>query len=164
LTVGDNASALNRTVRLSFDADIRRATARDLAALGTWSGQVEGVFRPALEREDRLLLVATANGGFPIGHVLVNLGGVMSHLLVLNGFRGQGLGTGLITEAESLMVEAGCHSSSLEVEKSNVAARRLYERLGYSVTGESSAVWDEPDDESRLRPVEHLSWVMSKEL
>jgi len=87
---------------------------RDLAALGTWSGQVESTFRPALESDDRLLLVALANRGFPIGHALVHLEGHVSNVLVLGGFRDQGLGSALMESASGRDVRVpavGCKAS-----------------------------------------------------
>jgi hypothetical protein len=70
---------MTRTVRLEVDVDIRPAVAGDLPALATWSGQVEHVFRPALDASDRVALVALARGRFPIGHALVDLHGIISH-------------------------------------------------------------------------------------
>ena len=55
-------------MHLEVDVEIRAAIERDMPALATWSGQVEDVFRPALEASDRVVLVALARGGFPIGH------------------------------------------------------------------------------------------------
>jgi len=153
-----------KKVRLRVDAEVRRATKRDLPALGTWSGQVRDTFEPALERDDRVLLVALANGRFPIGHLLIDLGGVLSNLLVLGGFRDQGLGTSLIAEGERLLRERGVERSTLAVEKANDAAIRLYRRLGYVTEGESMEVWSEPLPDGKMQPVEHPSWVMRKAL
>lgn len=153
-----------RTVHLEVDVDIRPAVARDLPALRTWSGQVDPVFRPALESSDRLLLVALANGRFPIGHVLIDLSGIVSHLLVLAGFRDQGLGTALMAEAESAIRAHGAGHATLMVEKTNEAAIRLYDRLGYKQIAESTPSWEDPMPDGTLRAVGHPSWVMRKEL
>jgi GNAT superfamily N-acetyltransferase len=155
---GENAC----TMRLALDVDIRPATTHDLPALATWSSQVEQVFRPALELEDRVLLVAHANGRFPIGHVLVDRRGIISHLLVLAGFRGQGLGSALLDEAEALLRDTG--HATLMVEKVNEGAIRLYERRGYVRTGDAVETWPEPMPDRTMQPVDHPSWVMRKEL
>ncbi len=149
-------------MRLAVDVDIRPASVHDLGALATWSGQVENAFRPAVESSEQVLLVAHANGRFPIGHVVVDLRGIISHLLVLAGFRDQGLGSALMDEAEALLRPVG--HASLMVEKTNDAAIRLYERRGYARTGESVETWQELSDNGRLEPVDHPSWVMRKEL
>src|SRR5438094_10449674 len=106
---------MTRKVRLSVDAELRRATERDLPALSTWSGHVKDTFAPAVTSGDRVLLVATANGRFPIGHLLVELtGGVLSHLLVLRGFRDERLGTALIVEGERVFLERGVTHATLD--------------------------------------------------
>ena len=135
-----------------------------MPALATWSGQVQEVFRPALEASDRVVLIALARGRFPIGHALVDLHGIVSHLLVLAGFRDQGLGTAFIEEAERLIKEAGVGHAALEVEKANEAAIRLYERLGYRTIGETSVQWNDLMPDGTLQQVDHPSWVMRKEL
>ncbi|TMD17470.1 MAG: GNAT family N-acetyltransferase [Chloroflexi bacterium] len=155
---------MSRTVRLSVDAEIRPATLRDLPSLATWSGQVNAVFGPALERDDRVLLVALANGRFPIGHALIDLSGIISHLLVLGGFRDQGLGAALIDEGEKVLREAGVIRSTLMVEKANDGAIRLYERLGYTRSGETAETWPDPMPDGTVQPVAHPSWVMQKQL
>jgi len=155
---------VSRTVHLEVDVEIRQAVDRDMPALATWSGQVQEVFRPALEASDRVVLIALARGRFPIGHALVDLHGIVSHLLVLAGFRDQGLGTAFIEEAERLIKEAGVGHAALEVEKANEAAIRLYERLGYRTIGETSVQWNDLMPDGTLQQVDHPSWVMRKEL
>jgi ribosomal protein S18 acetylase RimI-like enzyme len=49
-------------------------------------------------------------------------------------FRNQGLGTALLGEMEVQAQEAGCRSLCLDVSYKNVAARALFQRLGYQVT------------------------------
>lgn len=95
------------SLRVEVHVEIRRATPADLRTLATWSSNVENAFKPALESGRGLLLVASADGRFPIGHLLVSLAtaqsdstGVISHLLVLGGFRGKGIGSALMNEGE----------------------------------------------------------------
>ena len=95
---------------------------------------------------------------------LVDLHGTISHVLVLAGFRDQGLGTALVEESERLIHEAGAGHSTLEVEKVNEAAIRLYKRLGYLTTGETSVRWDDLLSDGTVQPVDHPSWIMSKNL
>lgn len=166
---GERAS-VDRSVGLTVNAVIRRGTQADLAALATWSSAVEDVYRPALKAGDHVVLIAAANGQFPIGHMLVRIpgdpdaAGVLSHLMVLAGFRGQGLGTAFLEEGERLLREAGAVESQLSVEKRNTDAERLYKRLGYRVSGETIETWPEPMSDGTVRPVDHPSWVMRKKL
>lgn len=52
---------------------------------------------------------------------------------VAEQYRGNGIGTRLIREAEAYAKEIGIRSIVFHVEKSNLSALRLYERLGYTV-------------------------------
>ncbi|MCL1895311.1 MAG: GNAT family N-acetyltransferase [Clostridiales bacterium] len=55
---------------------------------------------------------------------------------VLPDYRGQGVGTGLLTHLFGLLRERGCRQTSLSVHKLNAAAR-LYLRMGYEVFREN---------------------------
>ena len=158
------ASAVPRSVPLELSVDIRPAKATDLPALSTWSGPAPTVFAPALDSDDRVLLIAVANGRYPIGHVLVDLTGIVSHLMVLAGFRDQGLGTALMSEAERAVAARGGGHVTLKVEKANTAAIRLYDRLGYQRVGESIDTWDDLTADGAVQAIDHPSWVMRKEL
>ena len=57
----------------------------------------------------------------------------LDDLSVTERYRGRGIGTRLIREAEAYAKELGIGSIIFHVEKSNVSAFRLYERLGYTV-------------------------------
>ena len=166
---GERASG-DRSVGLTVTAVIRRGTQDDLVALASWSSAVDDVYRPALKAGDHVVLIATANGRFPIGHMLVRIpgdsdtAGVLSHLMVLAGFRSQGLGTAFLEEGERLLREAGAGESQLSVEKSNTDAERLYERLGYRISGETIETWPAPMSDGTVRPVDHPSWVMRQKL
>lgn len=50
-------------------------------------------------------------------------------------FRDRGLGTELMIAAEAVIRQHARAASELTVERTNTAARRFYERLGYRVTG-----------------------------
>ena len=57
----------------------------------------------------------------------------LDDLSVTERYRGRGIGTRLIREAEAYAKEQGIGSILFHVEKSNVSAFRLYERLGFAV-------------------------------
>jgi ribosomal protein S18 acetylase RimI-like enzyme len=67
-------------------------------------------------------------------------------------------------EQHHQLSEAGLSKSQLAVEKRNLDAIRLYERLRYEVCGESVDTWPEPAADGRVLPVDHPSWVMRKTL
>ena len=61
--------------------------------------------------------------------------GRIASVSVLEEYRNQGLGRRLMTEAETIMEEAGAESVSLEVAVKNEAAISLYKSMGYAITG-----------------------------
>ncbi|HKW06362.1 MAG TPA: GNAT family N-acetyltransferase [Candidatus Dormibacteraeota bacterium] len=161
---------MDRPVEINMVVHIRRAGEADLASLSTWSSAVNDAFRPAIAAGGHTVLVGRANDRFPIAQMLVTFTsadkevGVLSHLVVLGGFRGQGIGSALLEEGHRLLKEAGRSMSQLAVEKDNVEAIRLYGRAGYEICGESVETWPEPTPDGRVSPVDHPSWVMRKTL
>ncbi|MBR6069591.1 MAG: GNAT family N-acetyltransferase [Ruminococcus sp.] len=71
----------------------------------------------------------------------------LDDLSVTEAFRGMGIGTKLIKFAERYAADSSVSSAALHVERTNTAARYLYQRLGYAVTDE---------DESRLKMTKHI--------
>lgn len=59
----------------------------------------------------------------------------ITHMQVAAAARGQGVGTRLVETAEAMAKAAGLDRVAIGVSVDNVAARRLYERLGYAPTG-----------------------------
>ena len=56
-------------------------------------------------------------------------------IAVLEEARGRGFGTALMTAAENWAVERGARLVVLDTSARNTDAVRLYERLGYEVSG-----------------------------
>ncbi|MDD3449241.1 MAG: GNAT family N-acetyltransferase [Gammaproteobacteria bacterium] len=56
------------------------------------------------------------------------------------GYRGRGVGTGLLGGVDRLARAAGCSLASIEVFEQNQGALRLYERLGYRVVERRAVV------------------------
>jgi ribosomal protein S18 acetylase RimI-like enzyme len=74
------------------------------------------------------------DGGEPVGSVTVDRSGPRLHLVdlaVLSGHRGQGIATAVLEE-----LLASADHVTLTVWALNTAARRLYERHGFSVVAE----------------------------
>lgn len=57
----------------------------------------------------------------------------LDDLSVTKEYRNNGIGTELISKAEMYANNINIHNICLHVEKSNIAAFRLYERLGYKI-------------------------------
>ena len=95
------------------------------------------------------IYAAEANGEV-VGYISVELHPdfvYIDDISVTESFRGMGIGTKLIALAEQYAAERNVSSSVLHVERTNVAARYLYQRLGYTVTD---------DEDSRFRMAKHI--------
>jgi ribosomal-protein-alanine N-acetyltransferase len=76
--------------------------------------------------------------GFIIGRISVEEEGLAGHILtldVLPAQRGRGIGRRLLHELESIFAQKNISESYLEAREDNVAALRLYERMGYEKIG-----------------------------
>lgn len=154
----------------------RYATRADLPKL-EWYGQYShfrNIFLRTFQDQvlgRRFMLLADSNN-FPIGHVFVLLDhkeqerrrAYMYSLRVMEMFRDLGIGTRLILESEQVIRERHFEWASIGVAKTNVGARRLYERLGYRVFREDEGRWNYIDHEGRTRHVHEPCWLLEKHL
>ena len=148
--------------------DVRTATPTDLSAMVATFGQ-EWFFRDRLVRQELghgELFVAWV-GATAVGNVYLwrekaherpvreRLGWTptVNHLEVDPPWRNRGIGSALVRAVESHAASLGYWRIGLGVSVDNPAARRLYERLGYSDWGHGhvESVWYEPgaDGESQ---------------
>ena len=77
-------------------------------------------------------------------------------------FQGWGVGTRLMDVAEADLLQRGYHRVSLNVGQTNEGARRLYERLGYRVSGTDPGRWSFVDDKGQRQEVHEPAWRMEK--
>lgn len=85
---------------------------------------------------------------------------------VLPQWRNQGIGTLLWNEAERIARRRGAAQVSLDVERANTEARRLYERLGYVIIQQHEHHWRSiaPFSGAILAAGTSDTWIMRKEL
>lgn len=90
-----------------------------------------------LANYNALSLVAKINSetvGFIIGMMHIERNSLVGHILtidVLPKYRRKGIAQRLLQEIEKIFAEKNVKACRLEVREDNVAALRLYERLGY---------------------------------
>jgi len=77
-------------------------------------------------------------------------------------YRGAGLGTRMMHVMEEDLIRRGFKWVTLNVGKTNYAARRLYSRLGYRVVAHEAGRWSYHDEKGILRNVEEPAWRMEK--
>ena len=74
----------------------------------------------------------------------------INNLAVAPSQRGRGAGTALLHEVLREGARLGARRATLEVRRSNEAARRLYERLGFSVAGVRQAYYTHPVEDALI--------------
>jgi ribosomal-protein-alanine N-acetyltransferase len=74
----------------------------------------------------------------------------IENVVVARGAQRLGIGTKLIRELLRRAQSAGATSVLLEVRESNLAARKLYEKLGFSEEGRRSNYYHEPREDAML--------------
>jgi len=74
----------------------------------------------------------------------------INNVAVAPAHRGRGAGTALIREVLSEGARMGARRATLEVRRSNEAARRLYERLGFTVTGIRRGYYTSPVEDALI--------------
>mgnify|MGYP000456889477 CR=1 FL=1 len=168
----------NFTVRV--DVQLRLAIRADLPKL-EWFGQYthyRTLFKRAYREQQegrRLMLVADCND-FPIGHVFIQLQSdenaiadgysraYLYSLRVMELFRGRGIGTRLLREAEAHVRSRGFHWTTIAVAKENGGALRLYERLGYQIFRDDPGIWSYRDESNETHWVNEPCWILEKPL
>ncbi len=143
---------------------IRPASAADLPAILAIEGEGFGeerfppaVFRACLRRAGSVFLLAGDAGG-AAGYVLGAIDrryrpplARLESLAVRRAWRRRGLGTRLLESFERAAASAGAAAVTLEVERTNSAARRLYRRAGYRREGALPNYYGPGRDALRLR-------------
>lgn len=76
----------------------------------------------------------------------------------------RGLGTLVIRELETRALARGCTTTALSVEKENVRARALYERLGYHTVGSTIESWERESESGRVFTYFADCYVMNRRL
>ncbi|MBI5669058.1 MAG: GNAT family N-acetyltransferase [Chloroflexi bacterium] len=165
------------TLVVPLSITLRQALRTDIPKL-EWYGQYihyRNLFRRAYREQQmgrRLILVADCNG-FPVGHIFIQFiepddgsrrRAYLYSFRVMEMFRGQGIGTRLIEEAEAVIRQRGYPWITISVAKDNPDAKRLYERLGYRVFGEDEGRWRYVDHRGNLRSVHEPCWLLQKQI
>ncbi len=126
---------------------VRVMNESDVTEIARWgkSPQHLSVIAEAMTNQQITVVVAEENG------IIVGTG-ALRHILgrrfaeiwlmeTREDARGRGVGTAVIEYLEAVARALGRTRVTLEVEKGNAGALRLYERLGYQIEGESVTSW-----------------------
>jgi [ribosomal protein S18]-alanine N-acetyltransferase len=131
-------------LRPMIEADIAEVAAIEKASYAfPWS---EGIFRDCVRVGYTCRALDLA--GQVIGYGVLSLGAGEAHILnicVRNEFRSLGFGRRLLEHLLERSAAAGVHEAFLEVRPSNLAAIRLYQRLGFQQIGIRRGYYQAPD-------------------
>jgi ribosomal protein S18 acetylase RimI-like enzyme len=160
---------------------IRCAGEDDLAAL-EWDGEFvhfRRLFAEAYKQTQAgqaKIWIAVIPEDHLIGQVLVSLNGARPELsngvtrAYIYGFRvkpkyrNRGIGRLMMHTVEEDLLQAGFYIATLNVAHTNPAARRFYERFGYSIVANEPGYWSYLDQHERRQDVYEPAWRMEKEL
>ncbi len=160
---------------------IRPLNKKDLPAL-EWDGEYthfRNVFADLykkIEKDTAKAWVAVTRENKMIGQVFLQM--TSERLELANGwdraylyslrvrpeYQNLGIGSKLIWMVETTLLEMGFTRVTLNVARDNLAAIRLYKRLGYRVVADEPGVWSYPDHHGVWRTVSEPSWRMEKQM
>lgn len=144
---------LIRTATLD-DVPYIRALEQQAETAAHWSSrEYDALFSPEAPR--RVVLVATgeADQSHLCGFIVARCGideWEIENVVVAEEQRRCGLGSALVGRLLQQAWESGITSVLLEVRPSNAAARRLYEKLGFSRAGRRPEYYREPSEDALL--------------
>lgn len=165
---------------VNLPVEIRQARKEDMQQL-EWNGQfahLRNLFARSYSeqrRGRRFLLVATCNG-HPIGRLFIQFNGhdtavvkdgIRGYLYsfhVMEALRGFGIGTRLIKNAESILLERDYDFVTIAVAKDNDRALNLYRRQGYRIYADDPGKWRFRDHLGQIRHVHEPCWLLEKKL
>jgi ribosomal protein S18 acetylase RimI-like enzyme len=85
-------------------------------------------------------------------------------LRVMEMFRGLGIGSRLIHEAEAIVTSMNYTWVTIAAAKTNSKARKLYERMGYRVFADDPGEWSYTDHRNIVQYVHDPCWLLEKNL
>jgi ribosomal-protein-alanine N-acetyltransferase len=143
---------------------IRRATHDDVPSVRALEQQTktaahwaesdyDALFAAGAPPRIALVAVSEAHAGRVVGFVIARCATAeweIENVVVAREKHKHGIGIKMIRELLLQAQEAGATSVLLEVRESNAAARRLYEKLGFSQQGRRSNYYREPEEDALL--------------
>jgi len=142
---------------------IRKATADDVPQMRAleqpsetaahWGGrEYDALFAPGAPKRVALVAVDDAAGQI-CGFAVARCGPgewEIENVVAAPERRGRGVGTGLVRELLQEARKWGCGAVLLEVRASNTPALRLYEKLGFTVSGRRNGYYRDPPEDALL--------------
>ncbi len=129
--------------------EVREVAAKDLPVLASIPGVERGWGLVSLAKEMMapwsVFGVVTVNGR-PVGYAVLQVAageGYLANIVVSPGYRGKGLGKGLLERILERAVDCGVGRVLLEVRESNHVAIGLYYSMGFQEVGRRLALYSD---------------------
>jgi ribosomal-protein-alanine acetyltransferase len=138
-------------IRLLKAEDIDRAAALEKENLGNEAWTLEQLLT-ASTRDDTIYLVAEKQGQIIglCGVQNIQGDGEITNVSVDKNMRGEGVGYKMMRQLLERGRGIGIVNYTMEVRSSNVAARKLYEKLGFKSDGKRPGFYDNPKDDAEI--------------
>lgn len=156
---------------MSDEIVVRQCVDADLAALEMTEPPGAGIARSHLQHQatGKIVFAAAWRTHQPLGSVVLNLVSdhipELKHLFVQEAARGAGIGTILCAWTENYAAQAGFDKIYLGVGVENYGARRLYERLGFTPTEQTTTTtYQYVDDDGRKQWATETDDILEKTL
>jgi [ribosomal protein S18]-alanine N-acetyltransferase len=125
----------------------------------------EEMFVDELEREFSYILLARQEDGQLAGFInfwVLFDEAHINNVAVKKSLQKQGIGRYLVTEALGFAYEEGARSATLEVRRQNFAAVKLYENLGFELTGIRKGYYEDPPDDALIMWLYEIGGLLKK--
>lgn len=110
----------------------------------TWELQNRGVCHVYVVRTSEMPVVGFCAFWLVVDEIHIN------NVAILPEWRGRGLGSALMQRVLEEALVLGARRATLEVRASNEGARRLYERLGFRITGTRRNYYTSPVEDALI--------------
>lgn len=136
------------------DVSFIRALEEQAETAAHWnSREYDALFSPGAPRRFVLIAADEAETSQLCGFVIARCGvdeWEIENVVVADQHRRSGLGTALLSQLLQQARESSITSVLLEVRHSNAAARRLYEKLGFSEVSRRPGYYREPPEDALI--------------
>ncbi len=164
-----------KEIRILKSIQMRKCKESDLELLewfGTYS-KYKNVYESTFYRQSKkevFMLVADFNN-FPIGQLWIDFTRNKSNnaafiwaVRVFPIFRGLGVGSELVKEAEKIIKGKNYLYSEITVNIENKKVQKLYEKLGYKTIKKFRNEWDYKDPEKGQKKIKSIEFLMRKNI
>lgn len=160
-----------KNITLKTEYFIRSSNQTDLSklkwAFPDWNSYYQDKWQQKLD--GKLDMYVAVINDFPIAYYWLDWTklaaqkiGDISSFAVISPFQGLGIGTFMMQLAEDIFLEKGLETSQTGTYKTNERARKLYERIGYKITGNRLGTAQYITESGETKTYSEDCWILQK--